>query len=484
MSERVSTSIPDYQRQFSARSIKNYIAGALTPFATNGLSSIMFSTYLTFVYTEYLGVSAALISLVVSVGVVIDAVTDFLMGALTDRCITRWGKAKHWFLISALPMAICMALMFMVPEAGTQTLKVAWVFVVYNVFCILNTTVRMPSNALPSLISDNTKVRGNMAWAVNMTTPIAVSALGWIVTPMLKIFGENLQAYRMIALVCGIISAVTLLIAGVLLTEQRGKDEWAEIRAQYRAHSKNGKDESIWMQFANLFRNKYWVHYLVIGLAQGCCVTFMVGVLAYWLQFVAGNQGLIGVMMTILNIPTMVGCLFYVLVAQKVSTKNLGMWGAFVQGILALAMWIVGAKNMTVFLFLLGAKCFIGGIVSPVSMVIVPDIVDYGEWKTGSRQDGLCNSGVMVANKIMSAIGTALTGIILTASGYVGGGTPSASAVSAINFLFLGVPCIMLFVVFILWAFFKLDAQTAEKCRAEVKAHNAAGEQAQEDSKS
>ena len=147
--------IPDYQRQFSARSIKNYIACALVPFFTNGLSSMLFSTYLTFVYTEYLGVSAALISGVVSVGVVIDAVTDFLMGALTDRCISRWGKAKHWFFISALPMAICMVLMFMVPEAGTQTLKAAWVFVVYNLFCIVNTTVRVPSNALPSLVSSS-----------------------------------------------------------------------------------------------------------------------------------------------------------------------------------------------------------------------------------------------------------------------------------------------------------------------------------------
>ena len=478
MNTKNSAAIPDYQRQFSARNIKNYIAAALTPFCTNGLSSMLFSTYLTFVYTEYLGVSAALISLVVSIGVVIDAITDFLMGALTDRVITRWGKVKHWFLLMAVPMGISMALMFVVPESGTQTMKVAWVFVVYNIFCLLNTTVRVPSNAMPSLVSDNPKVRGNMAWAFNMTASIAVSSLGWIVTPLLQVFGQNLQAYRIVAVVCGAASAVTMLIAGILLTEQRGKDEWAEIRAQYRAHSKSGKDESIWMQFANLFRNKYWVHYLFIGLFQGCGITFMFGVLAYWLQFVAGNQGLVGMFMTLMNIPTMIGCLLYVFIAQKVSSKSMGMSGALIQACIMLVMWIMGARNMTVFLALLAAKSFIGGITSPVSMVIIPDIVDYGEWKTGSRQDGLCNSGVMVSSKIMSAIGTALTGIVLTASGYVGGSTPSPSAITAINFLFLGVPCITLFITFILWTFFKLDAKTAEQYRAEVKARNAAKEQA------
>ena len=475
MNATKNAAVPDYQRQFSARSIKNYIASALVPFFSNGFSSMLFSTYLTFVYTEYLGVSAAAISAAVSVGVVIDAITDFLMGALTDRCITRWGKAKHWFFISALPMCLCIALMFMVPESGTSTLKVAWVFIVYNIFCLCNTTVRVPANALPSLVSDNPKVRGNMAWAFNITATLAVSALGWIVTPMLKIFGDNLRAYQIVAAVCAALSLITMLIAGILLTEQRGKDEWAEIRAQYQAQ-KGNKKESFLTQMKNLLKNKYWVHYLVINLANGAGINFVFGVMAYWMQFVVGDQSYAGVLMTVLNIPTLFGCMLYAIIAQKVSSKQLGLWGCMVQAVFCLLMWIIGAGNMTVFLILMAVKCFIGGIISPVPMSIVPDIVDYGEWKTGARQDGLCNSGVMLASKIMAAIATAVVGVILSASGYVGGGQATASAVSAINFLFLGIPCITMFLAAILWAFFKLDTKQAEACRAEVKARREAYE--------
>ena len=467
-----NATLPDYQRQFSARSIKNYIASALVPFFSNGFSSMLFSTYLTFVYTEYLGVASAAISLVVSIGVVIDAITDFLMGALTDRCITRWGKAKHWFFICALPMAICIVLMFMVPESGTSTLKLAWVFIVYNAFCLCNTAVRIPANALPSLVSDNPKVRGNMAWAFNITATIAVSAMGWIVTPMLNLFGENLHAYRIIAAVCAGASLITMLIAGILLTEQRGKDEWAEIRAQYRAQM-GDRQETFLQQIKNLLKNRYWVHFLCINLANGAGINFVFGVMAYWMQFVVGDQSYTAIFMTVMNVPTLFGCFLFALVAQKFTSKQMGMWGCIISAAFSLVMWIIGAGNMTLFLILMGVKTFIGGVTSPIAMSIVPDIVDYGEWKTGSRQDGLCNSGVMLASKIMSAIATAVVGVILSLAGYEGGGVASETAVSAINTLFLGIPCISMVIAAILWTTFKLDSKEADKCRAEVAARRA-----------
>lgn len=87
------STLPDYQREFSARSVKNYIAGILGNAATSGFSAMLFSSWLTFVFVEYLGVGAAAIAAVVSVGVIVDGVSDFLMGIVLDRVISRWGKA-------------------------------------------------------------------------------------------------------------------------------------------------------------------------------------------------------------------------------------------------------------------------------------------------------------------------------------------------------------------------------------------------------
>ena len=150
---------------------------------------------------------------------------------------------------------------------------------------------------------------------------------------------------------------------------------------------------------------------------------------------------------------------------------------ALVQAVFGIIAWVAGAQHFTVFIAASTVKTFVGGIQAPVAMVIVPRIVDYGEWKTGSRQEGLCNSGIGIVSKVLSALATALVGIILGAVGYTGGGALPASAVSAVNFMYLGVPTISLLVCGVLWFFFDLSEKKADEYRAEVKARNAALEQ-------
>lgn len=154
LKETQNQTLPDYQREFSLRNIKNYISIFLVPFGTQGLSALLFSTYLSQVYVDYLGVSAAVMGIVMSIGIIVDGVTDFLMGIVVDRVRTKWGKARHWFFISAVPVCVSMALMFMVPERATATAKVAFVFIMYNLFCTFLTTVRLPAASLVALVSD------------------------------------------------------------------------------------------------------------------------------------------------------------------------------------------------------------------------------------------------------------------------------------------------------------------------------------------
>ena len=77
-------------RAFSKTSILNYIASFFAQFGTQGLAYTMFSSFLTVVYVEYLGVSAVAIGLVTSVGVFIDCATDIIMGNIVDRVPTKW----------------------------------------------------------------------------------------------------------------------------------------------------------------------------------------------------------------------------------------------------------------------------------------------------------------------------------------------------------------------------------------------------------
>jgi glycoside/pentoside/hexuronide:cation symporter, GPH family len=472
-----NSSLPDYQREFSARSVKNYIAGILGNAATSGFSAMLFSSWLTFVFTEYLGVGAAAIAAVVSVGVIVDGVSDFLMGIVLDRVISRWGKARHWFFISALPVGLTIALMWMVPVSTSSAFKLVWAFLMYNIFCTFLTTVRMSVQAMPALVSDSTKVRSNMAYTINIVSSFSSAALGWVITPVTAHFGNTLTAYRVVALICAIITLVFTFVSGVLLTEQRSGEEWKQIKAEYRTRTKQAKDETVFQQIKNLLKNKYWLFYLFINIASGCGVFFPFGVMAHWINYVLCDPTKTGIMMTVMNIPCLIGTFLYMPISRKLDVRTIAIGAALGQAIFGLVAWIAGAQHFTVFIVASVIKTFIGGVQAPVSMVIIPRIVDYGEWKTGSRQEGLCNSGIGIISKVMSALATALVGIILGLAGYTSGATLPGSALSAINFMYLGLPTISLVVCGVLWFFFDLSEKKADEYRAEVKEREAAAKQ-------
>ncbi len=460
--------VPDYQQEFSKRTIKNYIASFLAPIGFQGLSAMLFSTYLVYVYTEYLGVGAAAISTVVSVGVIVDAITDFLMGMITDRVITKWGKAKHWFLIMAFPIGISMALMWMVPATAGSTMKLVYAFIVYNVFCTLLTATRVPGAAIPALVTDSTKIRGNMGWMSQIAMAVGASAVGWIVTPMLDAQGESLATYRLISIVCAAIATACLFVTGILLTEQRDKAEWMEVRKDY-AKMHNDKHESMGAQIVNLFKNRYYIQYLIINAVQGMGIFFVFGVLAYWLKFVEGDMSKMAIVFTALNIPNILGTLGFAIPNRFLKPKQIMLLTVGGQMIFGYLMWIFGAKYFTLMIIALCIKTVFGGMSTPMGGIWIPMVIDYGEWKTGSRQEGLCNAGGTVISKIVTAIATASVGFILAANGYSGGGSITQQGINAINFLFFGVPAISVTIGFVLWLFWDLTPEKMDKYRAEVK---------------
>ena len=470
----------DYQQQFSKRTIKNYLAALLAPFGYSGLSAMLFSTYISFVYTEYLGVSAAAIASVVSIGVIVDGVTDVLMGMVTDRVISKWGKIKHWFFISAVPVAISMYLIWAVPASASHTFKLVWAFITYNLFCTLLTTVRMPAQTMPALVTDSEQVRTNLAWISAIGIGVASAAIGWIVSPMISAMGESITTFRVISIVCAVGTLVLLVVSGLLTQEQRTGEDWKTIKKVY-AEANGGKSETILQQFGNLLHNKYYVRYLLINILQGAGTYFIFGVMAYWVQFVAGDLTKVGIVTTALNIPNLAGAALYIVAAKKLSSKQICWYSIIIQAICAIVMWIVGAKLWTVLIVLMFIKSFFGGITTPTCLVIIPQIADYGEWKTGSRQEGLCASGFAVLEKIMIALATAITGFVLAASGYEGGGVASAQAISVINFLFLGLPAIFLILGSFSWFLYDLDDEKMAVYRSEIEARKQAAEHSQDD---
>ena len=467
-----SKTIPDYQQEFSKRNIKNYLAVIFSNIGVGGFSAMLFGQWLTFVFTEYLGVSAALIGIIVSVSIIVDGISDFVMGIVLDRFITKWGKVKHWFFISAIPLGLCIGLMWMIPESVPEVTKGIWALVIYNLFCTFLTTVRMSSQALPAIVTDSDKVRSMISYLMNIVAVLSSTALAWVMTPIVDYYGSSILAYRVVAIICGVITAVSLLLSGIFVTEQRNGEDWKQIRENYRVKNKQEKNESIFQQIKNLLKNRYWVFYIIINLSLGIGVFFSFGVMAYWMNLVLKDMSKLGILMTVANVPTLLGTLCFMPLTGKFDVRKIAIMTSILSAVFGGIMWFAGAGAFNILLVAYAAKCFVGGIQSPVAFVIIPRVIDYGEWKTGSRQEGLCNSGIGVISKVLQSIAAALVGIILSSTGYAGGGVATPEAISAINFLFLGVPTLSILVCGILWIFFDLSEEKARNYREQVESRN------------
>lgn len=465
--------IPDYNRPWSARSIRNYAAGFLSPFGYQGLSTALFSSFFTLVYSVYLGVRPGVIATVMTIGIVVDAITDVIMGLIMDRFYTKWGKAKHWFLWMALPIGLTVALMWHAPQNSSETTKFIYALIMYNLFCTFCTAVRIPSAGIASIVTENSKVRANLGFFIGGATTIATSLAGWLLNPCIARYGETLQAYRMLAIICGVLGAITLFATGLLMVEQRTGDEWRELDAEFKAMNK-GEKRSTKEDLKILIKNKYWVYNTIISFFSGFAMGFAFGTMGYFMQFVMKDMSKMGVLLTVMSVPNYLGCIAGLPIGNWLEARATMIISNIIQLAAVLLMWIGGPEHWNLILIGMCVKAFMTGATQPAAQNIGARIVDYGEWQSGVRQDGLTRSWQSVFQKISSAIVTALLGYTLAAAGYQGGAEMPQNAVNIISFFFLGFSAFMLVPTIILYFLMDLSEDKMKVYRAEIAERRAA----------
>jgi glycoside/pentoside/hexuronide:cation symporter, GPH family len=460
------------QQPFSKASIKNYIGMACVAESYDGPLSLMFQMFLTFVYTEYLGISAISMAAVVSASVIIDGITDLLMGMVTDRVRSKYGKMRHWFLWMALPLAVVGIMCWTPPTTSSELVKLVYVFIVYNVFCSLMTCVRIPGAASFTLCTDSDKVRGNLAWVVSIVTTFCSLAVQWLINPMLNVFGGGFAAYRMISIIFAVFTFVMLNIGFFLTRETRYDGDWAEKDKEFMAAHKKEKRENILEQYGYLLKNKWWVVLMLSKIAGGLMMGFSMALQAYFLQYVLGSMAWMGLLGSV-KIAMIIGSVISVAVIKYIDARTLSIILYAVKAVALICAYIFGDNVYVLFAFSC-LSMFTDGLIQPANSIIISRVVDYGEWKNGIRQEGLCNSGQSVMGRIGNAVATAVMGVVLSAFGYTGAGTVTAACTSAIRFMYLGVPAICSVLTLFIFMLMKLDGKTVEGYRKEIAARHSA----------
>lgn len=409
------------------------------------------SAFLLFYYTDYAGVSAMAVGTIM-MSRVFDGISDIIMGVIVDRTHSRFGKARPWILRMCIPFAISGVLMFSVPASWSSTPKLVYVFITYNlVSTVIYTAINVPYSALNALMTQDPYERSVLSIFRNLLATAGTLTINTFTLPLVEYFGNNASAWTKTFVVFGFVS-----IAAFLCTFFGTKER---VRANETGEQKVEENVPFVTGIKALFQNKYWI--MMTGMLALFFLMYSVngGATVYYAKDILGDKNLVSTINGIFNIVQILGMFFIAMLVKKFGKRNVFSLGLILDIIGMLVLNFSGGSMpiIVVSSVIRGIGNACGGATM---WAMVSDTIDYGEWKTGYRTEGLVNSACSFGYKIGNGIGSALLGVILEVGGYVGNAAAqTASALTSIKICFVWIPIAVYVCGLIIMKFYHLDKE-------------------------
>jgi GPH family glycoside/pentoside/hexuronide:cation symporter len=439
--------------------------------------------YQTRFYTDTVGLSAVAVGTMFLVLRLADAVVDPAVGALADRTQTRWGKFRPWVLWTAIPFGVIFWLVYVTPNVGPMG-KLIYAYATYTLLMMLYSANNTPYSALMGVMTPDASERGSVAGYRFVAALIGQFIIQALALPLVDKFGRGDSAKGW-AITMGIFGACIVVFNLITFATTRER-----VLPDPRQKSSLGDDLKAvftcgpWIVmfvltlliFTTLVvrgssLNYYFTYYLDpqqirvfldhVGLAS-----IGAGPVSGWRSALdalgllvkpdGSNAASVGLSFFFVtgSLVQIVGIIFSKPLADRFGKKTVFVVGMSISTIATALVFVVPPTAMNL-LFIFGLLWPIGwGPTVPLLWLMIADVADYSEWKTGRRQTGFMYAGILFALKAGLGLGGALSGWLIAAYGYLPNvaQTPhallgirlGASVYAAIPFA-LGVACLCLY---------------------------------------
>lgn len=405
----------------------------------------MTTLYLMYFYTDVFGLNPGAVAVVFLVARVIDAIVEPFIGVMIDRTQTKWGKCRPYFLWLAVPFSLTAVLMFLTPDFG-DTGKLVYAYISYTVLGIMYSGINLPLSAILPSLTSNSNERTVINTVRMIFAVIGVVTVSAGTMPLVKAFGGGDQAKGFLVTMILFSSIALLLFLNMFANTKERVKAIDEKPLPMREGVKALKGNVPWliMLLMSLF---LWITTSIQGQTS-----------IYYMTYYMKKPELIPIVnsMQLLMIFSMVIAPF---VVKKIGKRNTIIMGSVVS-IIGYLIAITGGNALSVPVLLAGLLISgLGmGVGAGLIFAMMADTVDYGEWKSGVRAQGLLYSAASFGVKVGMGLGGALGGVILSMGGYVAKSTAqSESALAAISFNYLWAPIIGQIIMITLLLFYRLD---------------------------
>ena len=393
-----------------------YGAGDLGPAITANI--LVF--YLMFFFTNVVGLNVGLASVILLMGKVWDAINDPLVGVLSDRTKSKWGRRHPWMFWGAIPFGVFFFLQWIIPKFSDNPATNQWgLFWYYVIIAMLSqsfyTIVNLPYTALtPELTQDyNERTSLNsfrFAFSIGGSIFSLLLALG--IFSVVK--ADSATQYLVLAGVCTIFSILPLYwcIWGT-------KDRVAITEARRQA-TEIEDITPIKEQLKIVFSNKPFLYVIGIYLCSWLGVQVTASIIPYFVVNWMGMREAESPLVALAVQGTALGMLFvWSRISQKVGKKavyymGMGLW------ILAQAgLFFVQPGQLGWMYFLAVIAGFGVSVAYLIPWSMMPDVIELDELRTGKRREGIFYGFMVLLQKVGLALGLFLVGQALQWSGFV-----------------------------------------------------------------
>lgn len=377
---------------------------------------------------------------------IFDAFNDPIMGSIVDRTRTKWGKCRPYLKWMALPIAIMTIACFLPIFKAKAPSTFIIVAIIYVIWSVVYTVADVPYWGLSTCMTNDTVVRGNMltvtrllctlgAGIVTVFVPIITNAvtakykytaddIGRIIadkgvtaeqaktfvgTVIKGMETQNADTLKWTYFICAfvlVVVSVPMFFYGFKNTKER--------------FTANDNPPSLGHNLKLLFKNKELLLIVLSGILGGARTVYTYTGGLYFAKYVLQNEGVYS-LITLLVVP---GGLVASLLVPWMSKKFTKKWSYIAVhlfgGVVMAVMYFVGYDAPWKLIVCAIALVLLGipqGVNNIITYAMIGDTVDYLEWKTGERGEGICFAMQTLINKIGMAVGAFIGVISFAAAG-------------------------------------------------------------------
>lgn len=368
--------------------------------AVNVVISSMF-LIITFFYTDVFGLKPKDMAILFLLVRFIDALADPIMGLITDKFTTRWGRYRPYFLFLSVPFGISVFLTFTTPDFD-YTGKLIYAYVTYIFVNLMFTTVTIPYISLIGVLTSDSKERLSANGFRLFFAKIAAFLVSIVVPILAEKLGKDDLA-RGYQLAMGIMALLgTLLFLFCFFTTKE--------RIEHEVDKKPVSE-----QLKLLFKNGQWT--LLFGVCFFGTVGYVIrgSVAIFYAKYFLGGDASVqstfmatGVTAAILAMPVST------YITKHYCKIKLFKWSQLAVGVISLVMFfVVKPGDMVLAYVIYFILSFVVDLHAPVFWSAIAEAVDYGHAETGKRVSGLSFGGISFAQKAGMGVAGAAVGYLL-----------------------------------------------------------------------